>query len=616
MNKTTQFDYAAPRPKTRKLFELTALLLPIAVMCFAIIIRSGTVDAFFRAAFYDCGGCLRPVVIKHDAIIFAVFLLAHIGGAASRSRIFSTTLRIVAWLVLLIYFIDVVVFDLFTHRLNLLDVASYGGEGRAIASLFAEYIQRAQSWPVAAVLVGMLVSIVLAFTRVWAISRRVAISATLGALIVGSWTFMPESAAFVHAWTYRNVVESQKSNTATDPYSAEFIKRFLADADKLPANRSVDTQCIPGRGSRQNVIVVVMESLSSHHSLHYSGINNWTPNIDLLAKDGLSVTDFYANGFSTTQGLVAVLTGHDPLPSAHWINAASWNGAADSLALHLKSIGYKTAMLSNVDLDFLDARKFFQSIGFDEIEGYNAPAYLNVERFKWNAPADDSLYQRVAKWAAVQTTEPPYFILVNTMSTHQPYVNPRTGEKSEEAAFRYGDKAFGAFVSQLRERHFFDNGILLLTGDHRTMTPVSAAEALRFGAAAPTRVPLLAIGAGIPAGVTTGAYQQADIASSIEYLVGSNACFDKRHRNIFATQKPPDTDERCIVHSRGDEMDLVDVFCGTRQGRVRLNGDATSVVSGYVPPTLLEDIHRERIGWFDRRIADGTIARTLPAQVK
>ena len=604
---------AAPQSQTQKVIRLSALLLPIAVICLAILVRSGTVNAFFGAAFYDCGGCLRQLVIKHDLPILAVFLLAHLAGAMCRSRPLSTVMRIFACLVLLIYFVDLVVFDLFTHRLNLLDIASYGSESRAIALLFSGYIQRAQSWPVAVVLIGMIVSISLAFTAVHAIRPAAAIGAMVGVLIAASLYFTPESAAFVHAWTYRNFVEAQKTNTAAVPYSEEFVRHLIAGEEKF---RSAATQCVPGKGQRRNVIVVVMESLSSHHSQHYSGVNNWTPKIDALAQEGFSVIDFYANGFSTSQGLVAVLTGHDPLPSAHWGNAASWRGVADSLPFRLKSLGYKTAMLSNVDLDFLDARKFFQSIGFDEVEGYNAPAFKDVERFQWGAPADDSLYQRVTRWVTGQTDVQPYFIFVNTLSTHPPFINPRTNEKSEEAAFRYGDQAFGAFVAQLRKERFFDNGILLLTGDHRTMTPVSAAAALRFGAAAPARVPLLAIGAGIPAGKASASYQQADLPSSIEYLLGPTACFANRQRNIFADQKQASEDTRCIVHSRGDEMDLVDIFCGNRLGRVRLNGDATGTESGYVPQTVLDDINRERIGWFERRGADGVVVRSLPTTPK
>lgn len=614
MTKNETESYAAgSRSRTRRLLGHAALLLPIFAMLLAVIARSRIIDAFFVSAAYDCGGCLRTLAIKHDLPILAVFLLAHFGGAACKSRLLSTGLRISACGVLLVYFVDLVVFALFSHRLNLLDVSSFGGESRAIALLFSQYIRRPQSWPVALVLVGLVASILLAFAAVTRMRSTRLSGAVAGTLLLGGGFFMPEHAAYVHAWTYRNIAEAQKANTAAVPYSAGFVRQAIAAADK---SGSTGTQCIPGRGERRNVMVVVMESLSSHHSLHYSGIANWTPNIDALAKEGFSVVDFYANGFSTSQGLVAVLTGHDPLPSAHWGNSASWRGSADSLTLRLKSIGYRTAMLSNVDLDFLEGRRFFESIGFDQIEGYNDPVYKNVERFQWGAPADDSLYDRVARWVGEQPVAQPYFVFVNTLSMHPPFINPRSGEKSEEAAVRYGDQAFGAFVAQLRKIHFFDNGILLLTGDHRTMTPVSAAEVSRFGAAAPARVPLLAIGAGIPAGSALAPYQQADLPSSIEYLVGPQVCFGSRQRNMFADQKAAAADERCIVHSRGDEVDLAEVFCGTRDGQVKLNGDATGTVSGYVPQTVLDDINLERIGWFLRKDASGVVARSLPPATK
>ena len=269
-------------------------------------------------------------------------------------------------------------------------------------------------------------------------------------------------------------------------------------------------------------------------------------------------------------------------------------------------------MLSNVDLDFLESRIFYESIGFDEIEGYNDPVYDGVERFRWQAPADDALYQRVTRWVSEQPLNRPFFVLVNTMSTHQPFSNPRTGETTEEAAFRYGDQAFGVFVRQLRDAGFFRGGVLFLTGDHRSMTPVSGAEVVRFGDAAPARTPLLIFGADIVPHVASRPYQQADLPSSIEFLVAPTACFTSRQRNLFLDPNKAQAEDRCIVHSRGDEMDAVDVFCGERHGRVRLDGDATAVVGGYVPRSVLDDINRERIGWFERRSADGVVAHALP----
>ena len=604
---------APPKSRTQKLIQLAALLLPVAAMTLAIIVRSGTVDPFFGTPRYDCGGCIRLLAVKHDLPILVIFLFAHLGGSLCGSRLLSTSLRIFACGVLFIYLTDIVVFDLLAHRLNLLDVRNFGGESRAIASLFSAYIQRTQSWPVAVVLIGLLASFSLAFTKVRVLPASAVLSTAVGMLLMGSLYFTTETTAFVHAWTYRNFVEAQGANSAGIAYSDEFVRQFIADPEKA---RRANAQCAPGLGGRQNVIVVVMESLSSHHSRLYAGIRDWTPNIDSIANAGYSAIDFYANGFSTSQGLIAVLTGHDPLPSTHWANSVGWRGAADSLTFHLKSIGYKTALLSNADLDFLESRKFFQSIGIDELEGLNDPVYKNVERFQWGAPADDALYERATQWIAGQAKEQPYFVLLNTLSTHPPFINPRTGQKSEEAAFRYGDQAFGTFVAQLRKEHFFDNGILLLTGDHRTMTPVNAAEILRFGDAAPARVPFLAIGGGIAIGHASGSFQQADIPSSIEYLVAPTACFGNRHRNIFSLQSKSAPDERCILHSRGDEMNLVDVFCGNQLGRVKLNGDTTKAVSGHVPQAVLDDINRERIGWFERRNADGVVARSLPPKTK
>jgi hypothetical protein len=69
----------------------------------------------------------------------------------------------------------------------------------------------------------------------------------------------------------------------------------------------------------------------------------------------------------------------------------------------------------------------------------------------------------------------------------------------------------------LKRRGFFDNGLLIITGDHRKMLPVSAPERERYGESAKARVPLLIIGAGARKGeVDDRLFQQADLLRMLD----------------------------------------------------------------------------------------------------
>jgi phosphoglycerol transferase MdoB-like AlkP superfamily enzyme len=45
-----------------------------------------------------------------------------------------------------------------------------------------------------------------------------------------------------------------------------------------------------------------------------------------------------------------------------------------------------------------------------------------------------------------------------------------------EGMYRYEDETFSKFYEDLKATKFFDNGILIVIGDHRKMTPLEDKE--------------------------------------------------------------------------------------------------------------------------------------------
>ena len=65
-------------------------------------------------------------------------------------------------------------------------------------------------------------------------------------------------------------------------------------------------------------------------------------------------------------------------------------------------------------------------------------------------------------------------MVLQTISYHKPYNTPYG--KTEADAIRYADKSLFYFYLQLKKSHFFDNGILVVVGDHRKMNPLEEKE--------------------------------------------------------------------------------------------------------------------------------------------
>jgi hypothetical protein len=111
----------------------------------------------------------------------------------------------------------------------------------------------------------------------------------------------------------------------------------------------------------------------------------------------------------------------------------------------------------------------------------------------------------------------PVFFAAITASSHPPYVDPRGGANTEANAWAYVQDELRWLYEELARRRFFDNGLLVITGDHRRMTPVQEAERERYGESAKARIPLLILGTDVPKGtVDDRLFQQADLLRMLD----------------------------------------------------------------------------------------------------
>jgi arylsulfatase A-like enzyme len=183
-----------------------------------------------------------------------------------------------------------------------------------------------------------------------------------------------------------------------------------------------------------------------------------------------------------------------------------------------------------------------------------------------------------------------------TVSTHPPYVDPRSNTIDPENAFKYVDGEIARFYRELKQRGFLDHGVLIVLGDHRTMTPLHEEEFAKWGDRAFSRVPFVVAGAVDMPKVIDAPFQQTDIAPSIADFVGLESCTSSFVGHFLrAEPKAPDY----VLHVRGDDRDRLDVYYGSGGvGEFRYDGDASGF-RGAPPPNADEvaawiDVHRDR----------------------
>jgi len=397
---------------------------------------------------------------------------------------------------------------------------------------------------------------------------------------------LAEQQPYVNSWAVNNVFAANLSTTMRTLYSESFRQKIQMDEPSAGKYHSVPAP-VPADG--RNVIVVLLESWSSWHSMLFGGFEDWTPRLDEAAGRGRRFSNFHAIGFSTDKGLMGIIAG-EPLwaPFIHWSEATPFHsmwGVDRSLPAAFSPHGYLTAFLTTGPLELYRKGKWLKHLGFSHVEGRENEFYQGWPQFSFGSAPDRALYLRAEQWR--HAAEQPFLLVLETVTTHQPFRDPDSGQKSLEFAMKYADREFGAYLDSLDQSGFFEHGLLVVVSDHRSMTPISAREFSLFGDDAYSRVPMFVIGKEFGHNeMDRSVYSQSDIVPTFEWWLGDKSMLEDNDRIMFSTADhrmdfPPTDNSTCAFHARGNQRGLVDVICTDGRGLVRLDGDHSRFIESH-----------------------------------
>jgi arylsulfatase A-like enzyme len=132
-----------------------------------------------------------------------------------------------------------------------------------------------------------------------------------------------------------------------------------------------------GRGTRPNVVLIITDDLGWADLGSYGATDIHTPNIDTLARDGIRLTDFYANGATCSPTRAGLISGRYqqrsgielPLPNASRVGDRGLPVTGRSLPQLLKNSGYATALVGKWHLGYTP-EKSPNAHGFDYFFGF------------------------------------------------------------------------------------------------------------------------------------------------------------------------------------------------------------------------------------------------------
>lgn len=438
------------------------------------------------------------ILLGLDAFFLSLlFLLASLQGFVQLKW-----LRIVVWLALsflaFYYLVDSFVLLALNEHASLFEIGRYAPEWSVVLSFFDTTAYMA-----------ILLFLILMFAGL----KSNTVVGRFGLVMFASTLLLAGLSAVSAPQTLRNyamlspqnLLQGMAPQQGTASYSDQEIKFYgglKREAADIPA-------------SEPDIILLIVESLSSINSEKVSGIPGLLDGFDDLAQEGVLFTNFFANHQASEGGLIALLGGFQPM---HFPSATPYMfdefAIQPSVISEYRQKGYFTEFLTNADLAFIGLDHFLNGLGLDLSRGRDDVDTMRVApRVVQDAPSDDYLYREaLLSVQKLMSAGQPFLLTCATTSTHLPYTHPEGGPDTPEAVWEWSMKQLLDFYSQLSENGYFENGVLLVTGDHRQMRALIETEIERYGDSARARVPLLVIGKPYQRGrIDERFFQQSDL---------------------------------------------------------------------------------------------------------
>jgi phosphoglycerol transferase MdoB-like AlkP superfamily enzyme len=223
--------------------------------------------------------------------------------------------------------------------------------------------------------------------------------------------------------------------------------------------------------SRKNVVLFILESFSRCYVMPGDPYKAHTPFLDSLLDKSLFFPNSFANGFSSNQGIVAILGGLPALMDEPFYYSEYANTPLHSLGNILREKGYST--------------HFFMGAGRDHF-GFGTFAHTaGIEQSYWREDFnDDRLYD--GSWGIfdepflqyggriLSAQQQPFLGVFFTISAHPPYTIPAglrarfaaPDQSAPQQAIAYTDYSLREFFQINKDEPWFHNTVFVFCADH------------------------------------------------------------------------------------------------------------------------------------------------------
>lgn len=288
-------------------------------------------------------------------------------------------------------------------------------------------------------------------------------------------------------------------------------------------------------GTKPNIIVFLMESLSNEYIGFLNKKETCTPFLDSLMSESLVFENGFANGKRSIEATPTVTASMPSIMESPYISSAYANNKLKSLAGYLKEMGYSTSFWHGASNGSMAFDVFTKSHDFDK---YFGRTEFGDDRFHdgtWGI-YDEEFFQFWIKH--LNKEKEPFLSTHFTLTAHSPYPLPekyknvfKGGKTPMHNSQRYADFALRKFFQVAKKQPWFRNTIFLFVADHSSDSNTEEYQ----NAHGRYKIPFFIYNAQwIKKGINKKIAQQTDIMPTALYLAGYKGKVQGYGKNLFS----------------------------------------------------------------------------------
>lgn len=245
---------------------------------------------------------------------------------------------------------------------------------------------------------------------------------------------------------------------------------WITTKPHLDKPQRVKLSPFPAATQRPNIVMIVQESLGAWQWSPWNGRTGSSPKVEELLKQDADLARWFPTATTaagaTAVSLPSILSGLNPDDKGETFTKAPliWQEA--------RVLGYKTALFSAEDYDWMNFRTFF--LGAEGPDVAKVASDLGA-RVNDNGVDDMSTAQEAEKFIDGVPLGMPFLVIMQLNATHRPCWAPgmgmdavdRTAQQARCAeAAKYVDAASVELIEHLRKGGRLENTLVIGTADH------------------------------------------------------------------------------------------------------------------------------------------------------